>query len=516
VTELLSTASRPRAGWGRTTRAVLAFAVLLVGTDLLVWQVLPPGLNLALVFAAIGIALLALSRARRTDRSVVVTGIVWAVSLLPLIEAPSLIGVLVALTGTSLLALATARCLPRRFEDLTGTLLRFGVLAPFRLPADLLRLLAGKAWKGLHGRLLRGLLTWLVPVGFALAFLLLFSAANPVIEDVLRAIRVESTLDLLQPWRVALWVLVGAVLWPLLRPRLLGWPKQRQMQGPVRPSPESLLFGRAAILRSLIVFNLLFAVQTVMDVLYLWGGVRLPDGLSYADYAHRGAYPLIATALLAAGFVLVALRPGGPAQEAPLIRQLVYVWIGQNVLLVISSILRLDLYVQVYSLTEMRVAAGIWMGLVAVGLVLILLRILWRRSNAWLITSNLAALGLTLFVTAFVDFSAVIAQFNVENSRELGGKGQSLDLAYLWELGPSALPAVQMYLAKAQGRSESDLADFRVFAEDMTDRLLAGPVDWRSWSFRWQRLSDWARSIGPEIERRPDAGEGGASSAGSG
>ena len=32
--------------------------------------------------------------------------------------------------------------------------------------------------------------------------------------------------------------------------------------------------------------------------------------MTYAAYAHRGAYPLIVTALIAAGFVLAALRPG--------------------------------------------------------------------------------------------------------------------------------------------------------------------------------------------------------------
>ena len=171
----------------------------------------------------------------------------------------------------------------------------------------------------------------------------------------------------------------------------------------------SAIFGEAAIRNSLIVFNLLFAVQTVMDLLYLWGGVRLPDGMSHADYAHRGAYPLILTALLAAAFVLAAMRRGGPAGQSSLIRRLVYLWIGQNVLLVISSILRLDLYVQVYSLTEMRIAAGIWMGLVAAGLVLILARIVLGRSNTWLVTMNLATLGITLYACAFLDFSAMIA-----------------------------------------------------------------------------------------------------------
>ena len=59
-------------------------------------------------------------------------------------------------------------------------------------------------------------------------------------------------------------------------------------------------------------FNLLFAVQTVLDVIYLWGNTTLPADISYASYAHRGAYPLILTALLAAGFVLAAMTPGRP------------------------------------------------------------------------------------------------------------------------------------------------------------------------------------------------------------
>ena len=109
--------------------------------------------------------------------------------------------------------------------------------------------------------------------------------------------------------------------------------------------------------------------------LYLWGNAELPDDISYASYAHRGAYPLILTALLAAGFVLAAMKPGGPAEQSAIIRPLVYLWVAQNVLLVASSILRLDLYVQIYLLTWWRVAAFIWMLLVAFGLLLIVARI---------------------------------------------------------------------------------------------------------------------------------------------
>ncbi len=107
--------------------------------------------------------------------------------------------------------------------------------------------------------------------------------------------------------------------WPFLVPKLLHWTPLPQLQGPILPRAEGLLFGRAAILNSLVVFNALFAIQTVMDLLFLWGGVRLLDGMSHAEYAHRGAYPLIVTAILAGAFVLAAMRRDGPGQKSRLI-----------------------------------------------------------------------------------------------------------------------------------------------------------------------------------------------------
>ena len=61
---------------------------------------------------------------------------------------------------------------------------------------------------------------------------------------------------------------------------------------------------------SLVAFNLIFALQNGLDLAFLWSGAPLPGDLTLAGYAHRGAYPLIATALLAGLFVLVTLRPG--------------------------------------------------------------------------------------------------------------------------------------------------------------------------------------------------------------
>jgi hypothetical protein len=124
---------------------------------------------------------------------------------------------------------------------------------------------------------------------------------------------------------------------------------------------------------------------------------------------------LIVTALLAAGFVLAALRPGSATANDPLIRRLVYAWVAQNIVLVISSILRLDLYVGIYSLTYWRIAAFVWMGLVAAGLALIIARIALAKSSLWLLTANLLRFR-RRFMPAPSSTLPAVANRNVEHS----------------------------------------------------------------------------------------------------
>jgi len=294
---------------------------------------------------------------------------------------------------------------------------------------------------------------------------------------------------------------VLAAVWAFLRPRLPRFSRRisrpplagaRPAIHPQRHVIEDIVFGKAAILRALIVFNVLFALQTGLDATYLWGGVALPDGLSYAAYAHRGAYPLIVTALLAAGFVLAAMRPGNETSKDPLIRRLVYAWVAQNIILVISSILRLDLYVGIYALTYWRVAAFVWMGLVASGLALIIARIALGKSNEWLFSANLLTLSLTLYACCFINFAALIANYNVDHSLEMTGQGTSLDAWYLRSLGPGAFPAMDRFLYH-QSRAAND-AVFRELAERRCsdeDWYRTVHQNWRAWSFRdWRLLAD--------------------------
>lgn len=332
------------------------------------------------------------------------------------------------------------------FKSLAGPLIDLTILGKVR------RQRSPAQW-GLR----RALSLMALPLAGALVFILLFAEANPVLDALLAKLRLPVFDDRLTR-RVMLWGLFATVVWGVLRPR-----PPRRLLGTADPTGEVGLpgFSPGSITLSLVLFNALFAAQNLMDLAYLSQAVALPRGITLADYAHRGAYPLVVTALLAALFVLVTSRPGAPVAASPAVRRLVALWIVQNVVLVASAAWRTWDYVEAYSLTVLRISALLWMGLVATGLVLILVRMLRGKSLAWLINANLASAGSLLSVVAFVDLGAVAANWNVRHAREFGGSGAALDLCYLAQLRGSALLAVveleQRQLPGALGRELSGL-----------------------------------------------------------
>jgi hypothetical protein len=298
----------------RTAAAAAVLAALIVLVDVLFYPH-DLGVNLAIYALALIAGTLALHPQRLTNGRTAVLAVLAMLAALPMAESQNILWAPFALGAAGLLALSASDNLPK-FDDWFGAVTRFAVLAPARLVIDSFQLLIEAGQQKIGGKIVRIALVWVVPAVCAAIFLFLFVAANPVLEDWLHAIRLQVFFQLLDPDRVLIWGFFALISWPVLVPKLLHWVPLAEMQGPVRPKPESLIFGSAAIRNSLIVFNAMFAVQTLMDLAYLWGGVRLPDNLTYADYAHRGAYPLIVTAVLAGAFVLAAMRKDGPGRTS--------------------------------------------------------------------------------------------------------------------------------------------------------------------------------------------------------
>jgi len=441
------------------------------------------GISAAVFAIALTCGSLLTNFSRLNGRQTLLAGILVLAGLVPAIEefnAVSLAFVVLAL-GVGLL-LTTARELAG-LKERAAALCDLLLIGPFRFFGDAAGLFNLPA-------LTNGFIVWFIPVVLGSIFAFLFVSANPLLEKWVRLVNPGAAGSYLSFGRVLFWAVALSIVWPFIQ---VWWRSKIDVTSDAAEAaaPEQEVvpgrldfFGAATILRSLLLFNLIFAVQTILDMAYLWGNVTLPADISYASYAHRGAYPLIVTALLAAGFVLIAMKPGGAAERSKVIRPLVYLWVAQNVLLVASSILRLDLYVQIYLLTWWRIAAFIWMLLVAFGLILIVARIVLNRSDEWLIRANLVTLTATLYVCSLVNFAAVIADYNVSHSWEVSRRGAAIDMDYLIGLGPQALPAIDKAFA-LRGWSDLTLVSRRNCLVEQQRKDMAS---WRAWGFRSWRL----------------------------
>lgn len=443
----------------------------------------PVGISaVAFSLALVGVSLLT-NFTTLNHKRLLPAGLIVLAGLVPAIEEfnPASLAFIVLALGVGLQL--TTNHEVSGLDDRAAAMCDLYLIGPFRFVRD--------ATRSLHiPALTSGVIVWFVPIALSGLFAVLFVSANPLLEKWIKLINPDVIWSHLGFGRLLFWVVALSAVWPFLHVWWRSRAETAAKGGEPIPQPPPLparavgFFGVATILRSLILFNLLFALQTVLDVAYLWGNVALPNDVSYATYAHRGAYPLIVTALLAAGFVLIAMKPGGAAERSKVIRPLVYLWVAQNVLLVASSMLRLDVYVQIYFLTWWRIAAFIWMLLVASGLILIVARIALNRSDEWLVRANLVTLTATLYICSLVNFPAIIADYNVSHSREVTGSGLRIDMDYLLSLGPQALPAIDKAFTP-RGWSDLSLVSRRNCLVEQQRRNMAS---WRAWSFRDWRL----------------------------
>ncbi|TNE32734.1 MAG: DUF4173 domain-containing protein [Alphaproteobacteria bacterium] len=344
-------------------------------------------------------------------------------------------------------------------------------------------------------RLWQGISYCLMPAVFTIAFLWLFTKANPVFSAFFDHLNLRLSL-LSQPLgRWIFWGLTGSAVWSLLRPKLpkikpLSFAQKAGEGSRIESIDENKWVTPRSLLVSLIIFNALFALQNGSDIAYLWQGIKLPDGMSYAQYAHAGAYPLIVTAVLAAGYILMCFKDTKRTVNFNAAEKLVMLWIAQNIFLVFSAINRLLQYIDAYSLTSLRIAALVWMVLVAIGLALITIRVFFSKRNIWLVNMNVIVLLAVLYGSCFVNFDRIVAQYNVHHAREITGNTEKsyFDFYYMNRLGAESIAALEWFQYNANLTPDNR----RLLQDNLAyqrTRLQNDVQNWRSWTLQKHLLA---------------------------
>ncbi|WP_329378490.1 DUF4173 domain-containing protein [Streptomyces sp. NBC_01351] len=425
---------RVRPAEAAPVRTATLVAALVAGLTaaLLLGDGLGPGLPLA-VLPAVVAAYVAARAAGRAPRP---WTLVWAVGCLALLVVPALRdsawpATLAILSAVLLGALA-----------LHGSRTWHGVLlSPFGL-AESAVTGTGWAWAGLRSR--SGSISkdrWLplvkataVAVALLVLFGTLFASADAAFADLVGDLMPEVSLGD-GPVRTVLFVL-GAVL-ALAAARTaaapLRWDRIEVTPGKPRSRVEWAL--------PLIVLNLLFAGFNAVQLAVLFGGydkVLASTDLTYAEYARQGFWQLLWATLLTLVVIALALRwaPRSGAGDRRFVRVVLGVLCALTLVVVASALRRMDLYVDAYGLTRLRVSVAameLWLGLV-----IVLIMAAGVFGARWLPRAVAGSAAATVLAFGLLSPDGMVAERNVARYET----DKKIDLAYFQSLSADAVPAL--------------------------------------------------------------------------
>jgi hypothetical protein len=206
----------------------------------------------------------------------------------------------------------------------------------------------------------------------------------------------------------------------------------------------------------------LFAIFVVVQFTVLFGGVEHvlgPNGPSFAEYARKGFWQLLAVTLLTLGVLGIAARwaPRDTRTDRIAIRLLLGALALFSLVIVASALYRMHVYQEAYGFTQLRVLVSmceLWLG----GIFVMVLAAGVRLAAGWLPRAAVATAMAALLGLVALDPDQFIADRNIDRYAQTG----RIDVLYLSSLSADAVPALDRLPADlracALARIAEDLA----------------------------------------------------------
>ncbi|MDX3592150.1 DUF4173 domain-containing protein [Streptomyces sp. ID03-2B] len=395
------------------------------------------GIGVNLLIVAVPAALAAFFAARAAGRRLRPWTATWALGGLALLAIPALrdAGWPTFLAVVSALALGSLALHGSRswLGVLVGSLGLFDSVVPgiiwgvrgIRARAD-----------GSRARWGAALRTTAVALVLLVVFGTLFASADAAFADLLGSLMPDASIGE-GPWRIFLFALglAGALAAAYAAAAPVRWDGLT-----VRPGKPR---GRAEWALPLMVLNLLFAAFITLQLVVLLGGyekVRAETGLDHAEYARQGFWQLLWATLLTLLVIALALRwaPRGGSRDRTLVRAVLGTLCALTLVVVASALRRMDLYVEEYGLTRLRISVAameLWLGVV---LILILAAGVFGARFLPRAIAVSAAAGVLAFGLLSPD--GLIAEQNVQ--RFENSTSTAIDIDYVKDLSADAVPAL--------------------------------------------------------------------------
>ena len=197
-----------------------------------------------------------------------------------------------------------------------------------------------------------------------------------------------------------------------------------------RLSIEYEIFIGASLL---IMLNILLAIVNGIDLVKLWPNPVLPENQeSFSEYLHGGVQMLILSIIFAVAILMFFFRGYfNYFKGAKYLRILGFIWIIQNVVLLLSTALRNNMYVEAYGLSHKRIGVFIYLLLAIIGLVITFYKLFAKKNNTFLFRKNAWAFYFVLLIATPIAWDQIITNHNINLAQK---QNKAVDYEYLARL----------------------------------------------------------------------------------
>ncbi|MCW3076985.1 MAG: hypothetical protein JWO32_1594 [Bacteroidetes bacterium] len=245
-----------------------------------------------------------------------------------------------------------------------------------------------------------------------------------------------------------------------------------------------------------IFLNLMLVILNFGDVTSIWFNFSLPKGMKHSDFVHNGVGLIILSIVIATVLIMFLFRKNfNEYKHSKLLKALIYFWIIQNIIMLISTAIRNDLYIQTFNFTYKRIGVYYWLGLAIFGLVIMFTKVFVNKSNWFLVRTNFAVWFTILAFSGLVNWDGYITQYNLKNKPL-----RDVDLIYLFSLSDTNIPellAVTKHKDFSQVKEHIYNRSKFYYSEKDYLNLLHEKIfyymrdyrsDWQSWDLRDKRI----------------------------
>ena len=369
--------------------------------------------------------------------------------------------ILVLLVAHSLLLTSNNR--HKWFESSFFVDLLYGIFArpfmnflkPFSLIARVVKQRTNLGKFGTAGKVLAGLL---ITIPLLIVIIPLLASADDVfryfielIPNVFESINLDDFIS-----RVLVVTVVTCILFSYLLSLFYAKREPGANTDIEKPNPRAFL-DPVTVTTVLVLIDVLYIFFIVIQFSYLFGSVTtgLPSDLTYAEYARKGFFELVAVTLINLGILLGSLNLVKASENklALVVKALSTILVVSTFIMLLSAHLRMSLYEEAYGFTYLRILTHAFM-VYLFGLFVISLAKIWRPTIP-LLKSYIVVSIVAYTLINYVNVDKVIAENNIERYNN----GNSIDIAYLSSLSYDAVPL---------------LVDFR---NNTTDQELANQLE---------------------------------------